>query len=82
MIEDPYKNHIIFQKYLVKNRIGKGSFGTVYSGIITQTHEKIAIKFEKREKGKNGTLETEACRLIYYNQLVIVIYVKKLFFKN
>ena len=65
MIEDPYKNHIIFQKYLVKNRIGKGSFGTVYSGIITQTHEKIAIKFEKREKGKNGTLETEACRLIY-----------------
>ncbi len=65
MSEDPYINHLIFQKYLVKKRIGKGSFGTVYSGIITQTHEKIAIKFEKREKNKNGTLETEAYRLIY-----------------
>ena len=65
MSEDSYINHLIFQKYLIKKRIGKGSFGTVYSGIITQTHEKIAIKFEKREKNKNGTLETEAYRLIY-----------------
>ena len=63
--EDPYINRIIFSKYLVQRKIGKGSFGIVYQGIINNTHEKIAVKIEKRSSHSNGTLESEAYRLIY-----------------
>ena len=62
---DPYINRVIFSKYLVLKKIGKGSFGTVYSGMITINQEKIAIKMEKKEKNSQGTLEIEAYRLIY-----------------
>ena len=50
---------------LCQKKIGKGSFGTVYEGINTKNNDKIAFKLEKREKGKSGTLETEAYRLLY-----------------
>ena len=59
---DPYINRVIFSKYLVLKKIGKGSFGTVYSGIITINQEKIAIKMEKIEK---NSPEIETCRLLY-----------------
>ena len=62
---DPYINRVIFSKYLVLKKIGKGSFGTVYSGIITINQEKIAIKMEKIEKNSPGTLEIETRRLLY-----------------
>ena len=62
---DPYINRIIFSKYLILKKIGKGSFGTVYSGIITLNQEKIAIKIEKKEKNSPGTLEFETRRLLY-----------------
>ena len=65
MSEDPYINKIIFSKYQIKKKIGKGSFGIVYSGIITLTNEKVAIKIEKKSKNNNETLEIEAYRLIY-----------------
>ena len=47
---DPNINKIIFSEYLVQKKIGKGSFGTVYQGVIISTNQKIALKFEKREK--------------------------------
>ena len=62
---DPYVNKLIFSKYLIRKKIGKGSFGTVYQGVNTSTNEKIALKVEKREKNDPGTLENEALRLVY-----------------
>ena len=62
---DPYINRVIFSKYLVLKKIGKGSFGVVYSGIITLNQEKIAIKMEKIEKNSPGILEIETRRLLY-----------------
>ena len=62
---DPYINKLIFSKYLIRKKIGKGSFGTVYQGINTSNNEKIALKVEKREKDDPGTLENEALRLVY-----------------
>ena len=62
---DPYINRVIFSKYLIEKKIGKGSFGTVYQGFVTSTQDKVAIKMEVREHNNSGTLETEAYRLIY-----------------
>ena len=62
---DPYINKLIFGKYLIRKKVGKGSFGTVYQGVNTATNEKIALKVEKREKNDPGTLENEALRLVY-----------------
>ena len=62
---DPYINKLIFSKYLIRKKIGKGSFGTVYQGFNISTNEKIALKVEKREKNDPGTLENEALRLVY-----------------
>ena len=62
---DPYVNKLIFSKYLIRKKVGKGSFGTVYQGVNTTTNEKIALKVEKREKNDPGTLENEALRLVY-----------------
>ena len=62
---DPYIKKLIFSKYLIRKKIGKGSFGTVYQGINTSNNEKIALKVEKRDKNDPGTLENEALRLVY-----------------
>ena len=62
--QDPYINKLIFSKYLIRKKIGKGSFGTVYQGVNTSTNEKIALKVEKRDKNSSGTLENEALRLV------------------
>ena len=63
--QDPYINRLIFSKYLIRKKIGKGSFGIVYQGLNTSTNEKIALKVEKKEKNQQGTLENEAMRLVY-----------------
>ena len=63
MKRDSYINRTIFSEYLVQKKIGRGSFGTVYQGIILSTRQKIAVKLEKREKKDSGLLESEACRL-------------------
>ena len=50
-----YKNNIIFVmmkknevvvggKYVLQRKIGKGSFGQIYSGYNKDTHEEVAIK--------------------------------------
>ena len=61
--QDPYINRLVFSEYLIQKKIGRGSFGTVYQGIIVSTNQKIAVKLEKRKKDDTGLLETEACRL-------------------
>ena len=61
--DDPNINKVIFSDYLIQKKMGKGSFGTVYSGIIISTNQKIAFKLEKRNGDCPGILETEACRL-------------------
>ena len=60
---DPYINKIIFSEYLIQKKIGKGSFGIVYKGVIVSTNQPIAVKLEKKKKNDSGLLETEACRL-------------------
>ena len=60
---DPNINKVIFSDYLIQKKIGKGSFGTVYSGIIISKNQKVALKLEKRKGDCPGILETEACRL-------------------
>lgn len=65
MSETKIINKIYFEKYLCQKKIGKGSFGTVFEGINTKNNDKIALKLEKRDKSKSGTLETEAYRLLY-----------------
>ena len=54
MSNEPYINKIIFSKYKILKKIGKGSFGTVYSGIILLNEKEIAIKIEKKDKIKQG----------------------------
>ena len=42
------KNKILFQKYKIIKKIGKGSFGYVFKGINLQDNSEIAIKVEKK----------------------------------
>ena len=37
---------VLFDKFVLHNRIGHGSFGELYGGEDLQTHEKVAIKME------------------------------------
>ena len=47
--KDDLKGKLLFKKYKIINKIGKGSFGFVYSGENIQNKQKIAIKFEKKD---------------------------------
>lgn len=44
MSEDDLINQTLFDKYLIKHKLGQGSFGVVYEGINTKTSEPIAVK--------------------------------------
>ena len=55
---------IIFDKYIIGEKIGKGSFGTVFTAINKGTNEKVAIKTELNDnKNQIGLLEQESLRL-------------------
>ena len=45
-IDSAYSDKENSSKYLIRKKIGKGSFGTVYQGINTSNNEKIALKVE------------------------------------
>ena len=53
------EDKIIFKKYKLKNKIGKGAFGQVYRGICLENNELVAIKIEPR-KIEKPYLESEA----------------------
>ena len=57
-------NDLLFGKYEIENKIGEGSFGRVYSGYNIKTNEKVAFKFEPKNKSQ-GFLEQESCILFY-----------------
>jgi len=44
------RNAIIANKYIIQEKIGNGSFGTIYKGINQRTNEKVAIKTELIEQ--------------------------------
>ena len=54
------KNYpILFKKYLVKDKIGKGAFGLVFLGTNIKTNKDVAIKIESKEAIPQ-TLKSEA----------------------
>ena len=59
MKKDILKNKIIFKKYKTISRIGKGSFGYVYSAKNINDNTKVAVKFEEKTC-KNHLLEKES----------------------
>lgn len=61
---DQIKNKIFFSLYKPETEIGEGSFGRVYSGHNIKTNEKVAFKFEPKNKSQEF-LEQESCILFY-----------------
>jgi len=58
---DLEKHTIIFANdYLLKERIGGGSFGQLYIALHQPTKELVAIKLESRLARKHSTLSREA----------------------
>ena len=53
------KNRLIFGKYKLNKKIGKGSFGYVFKGLNIQDNSEIAIKIEKKDI-KTHLLEIES----------------------
>ena len=57
----PIKYHKIKNTFLLKRKIGKGSFGVIYSADNIHSKERVAVKFEKVSiKRKTQTLLKEA----------------------
>lgn len=57
----PIKYHKIKNTFLLKRKIGKGSFGVIYSADNIHSNERVAVKFEKVSiKRKTQTLLKEA----------------------
>lgn len=57
----PIKYHKIKNTFILKRKIGKGSFGIIYSADNINTKERVAVKFEKVSiKRKTQTLLKEA----------------------
>ena len=48
-IQDPFINQVIFSKYRIKKRIGKGSFGSIY--LVEHNNKLYAMKLENTKKG-------------------------------
>ena len=48
-IQDPFINQVIFSKYKIKKRIGKGSFGSIY--LVEHNNKLYAMKLENTKKG-------------------------------
>ena len=53
-------NKYIFKKYKPIKKIGKGSFGNIYSAIRLKDKNVFAMKTEKLKKSKYNILESEA----------------------
>ena len=51
-----------FKNYVLKKKIGSGSFGDVWLGVNSQTNQEVAIKLEPYDKvnpNKNVYFETK-----------------------
>lgn len=59
---DPLIGHTFFNKYILKRKLGEGSFGKIYQG--DYNNEKYALKLESRQRGQS-LLEAEAYIMNY-----------------
>ena len=59
---DPLIGHTFFNKYVLKRKLGEGSFGKIYQG--DYNNEKYALKLESRQRGQS-LLEAEAYIMNY-----------------
>jgi serine/threonine protein kinase len=56
---DPKRTQVTLKdKYVLKERVGSGSFGQIFSAVNQENNARIAVKFEKRSP--NATLVREA----------------------
>ena len=51
--------YILESKFQITERLGSGSFGTIYKGIIADSEEAVAIKFEKDTNDNSRMLARE-----------------------
>lgn len=71
---DPLISKTYFSKYVIKKKLGEGSFGRIYLS-ESNNNEKFALKFESRTKGQN-LLESEAKVMKYlYGRKSMIIYI-------
>ena len=61
---DPLIGEVLFNKYTLVEKLGEGSFGSIYSA--KENNNWFAIKFENKNKGQN-LLENEAYIMSYLN---------------
>ena len=61
---DPLIGQILFGKYILIEKLGEGSFGSIYSA--KENNNWYAIKYENKNKGQN-LLENEAYIMSYLN---------------
>ena len=61
---EPQKGQVLFNKYTLVEKLGAGSFGSIYSA--KENNNWYAIKFENKNKGQN-LLENEAYIMSYLN---------------
>ena len=59
---DPLLGRTFFNKYILKKKLGEGSFGKIYQG--DYNNEKFALKLENRQRGQS-LLEAEAYIMNY-----------------
>ncbi|KAM0023465.1 putative non-specific serine/threonine protein kinase [Helianthus debilis subsp. tardiflorus] len=67
-------NHVIGGKFKLRRKIGSGSFGELYLGVILQSKEEVAVKLES-VKTKHPQLHYEETylTLVYHiTQLVLL----------
>ena len=48
-LKDPFINQVIFSKYKIKKRLGKGAFGSIY--LVEHNNKLYAMKLENTKKG-------------------------------
>ena len=60
--KDPLLERTFFNKYVLKKKLGEGSFGKIYQG--DYNNEKFALKLENRQRGQS-LLEAEAYIMNY-----------------
>eukprot|EP01017_Pseudomicrothorax_dubius_P047647 TRINITY_DN8581_c0_g1_i1.p1 TRINITY_DN8581_c0_g1~~TRINITY_DN8581_c0_g1_i1.p1 ORF type:complete len:532 (-),score=60.83 TRINITY_DN8581_c0_g1_i1:112-1707(-) len=53
-----HKTNQILGRYVVKDRLGSGSFGKIYKAVDTQTNEVVAIKIDRFRSSNNSAVQT------------------------